>query len=181
MSKHAGKIYPTISLVLIMLTSCLQPPVVNPERTSPPAAKIPQTSPQSSTSPSHLSPLEHEFIITIRQYLGVPYKWGGADKAGMDCSGLVITVYRQVFDMRLPHNSGQLSRLGTPISRSNLALGDLVFFRTGNGTRISHVGIYLAESNFVHASSSKGVTISNMATNPYYVHRFVSGRRIARF
>lgn len=179
MWKKGNIIYLIALLFIFVLSSCTPAPPWNPETNTRRRTQQRQPRPETKQS-SHLSPKKQELLATIKQYLGVPYKWGGVDKSGMDCSGLVITIYRDVFDMALPHNSSQLSKLGTRINRHKLTLGDLVFFRTGNGPQISHVGIYLADSHFVHASSSSGVTISNMATNSYYVHRFVSGRRMLK-
>ena len=184
MAKRYDIIYLVFLFVVFMLTSCAPPQSMTQREIQPQVTEeIPATPRPEEPAPtrSGLSPVKKEFIATVKHYLGTPYKWGGIDESGMDCSGLVITIYQQVLNMSLPHSSRQLYHLGKPVNRENLTLGDLIFFATDNGPRISHVGIYLADANFVHASSSKGVTISNIATNPYYLPRFVGARRITAF
>jgi len=94
---------------------------------------------------------------------------------GTDCSGFVGAVYRTVYNKNLARNSADMLRLNCrSISRQNLREGDLVFFATGLTRRVSHVGIYLKDGKFAHASSSKGVIISNLSET-YYQRRWVSG------
>jgi peptidoglycan endopeptidase LytE len=100
-----------------------------------------------------------------RQFVGAPYQWGGTSSAGFDCSGLVYTVYAH-FGIMLPRKAADQHAVGTPVSKSNLKPGDLVFFNT-NGSAYSHVGIYLGNGKFISATTSHGVTISDL-DNPYY-------------
>lgn len=87
-------------------------------------------------------------VVSIAmQYLGVPYVWGGASPAGFDCSGLVMYVYSQV-GISLPHSAAAQYEAGTPISQSELAPGDLVFFGDGG---IEHVGIYIGGGSMIQA------------------------------
>ncbi|MCK5740340.1 C40 family peptidase, partial [bacterium] len=129
MWKKDNIIYRIALLFIFILISCTPAPPWNPKENTRRGTQQLQPLPETKP-PSHLSQEKQELLANIKQYLGVPYKWGGVDKSGMDCSGLVITVYRDVFDITLPHNSRQLSKLGSPIPRHNLTLGDLVFFRT---------------------------------------------------
>ena len=109
-------------------------------------------------------------------FLGVPYRYGGKDRYGMDCSGLVVAVYKKTFKMDIPHNSLKLYRLGKDVGIHEIKTGDLVFFRSKTA-KISHVGIYLGKNIFIHASSSRGVIESNL-TSPYYIKRFIGAKRI---
>ena len=112
------------------------------------------------------------------QYLGVPYVYGGASPSGFDCSGFTMYVYNQL-GISLPHGATPQLKYGTYVSRSELQPGDLVFFSDGSYPA-SHVGIYVGDDQFIHASSSTGngycVCVSSLNTN-YYSRNFVGGRR----
>lgn len=99
------------------------------------------------------------------EWRGVPYRLGGASKGGIDCSALVQITYRDLFAIDLPRETGDLARVAPPVSAKELRSGDLVFFKTALWS--SHVGIYLADGKFMHASASRGVIISDLA-NPYW-------------
>lgn len=119
-------------------------------------------------------------IQQIENYLGVRYKWGGSTSSGMDCSGFVKTVFENSVDIELPHNARQLFNFGKKAEENALAFGDLVFFKNIGARGISHVGIYLADSNFVHASTKRGVVVSNIKSK-YYQERYVAAKRIYKF
>jgi len=124
-------------------------------------------------------PLEgqHRFVQAALQYQGVKYRYGGMSTRGMDCSGLVALVLRN-YDINAPHNSKALYKLGKNVSHGNLQPGDLVFFHT---TRpgISHVGIYIGDGKFIHASSSKGRVRIDRIDGGYYRQRFVGAKRVS--
>ncbi|MDY0072843.1 MAG: C40 family peptidase [Thauera sp.] len=111
-------------------------------------------------------------------YLGVRYRFGGTSpKTGLDCSGLVLNVFRNALDVELPRTAGEMSRLGEKIARHDLKPGDLVFFNTMRRA-FSHVGIYLGEGEFVHAPSTGGkVKIEKLASS-YWAKRFNGARRL---
>ena len=115
----------------------------------------------------------------VRSYLGVPYKWGGTTRDGMDCSALTRAVYREAYGVELPRTSRQMYRLGKPVSvPDQLRSGDPVFFRLGtSGPGISHVGIYVGDGRFAHASSSRGGVIAPLSS-PYFDKRFAGARRV---
>jgi cell wall-associated NlpC family hydrolase len=93
---------------------------------------------------------------------------GGTDQRGVDCSGFVKAVYKNVFRVDLPRTTKGQLRQGTSVRRYELQAGDLVFFKPPNYPR--HVGIYLSNNEFVHASKTKGVTISRI--DPHYWGRY---------
>jgi cell wall-associated NlpC family hydrolase len=111
-------------------------------------------------------------------YLGTRYRYGASSARGFDCSGFTSYIYRQ-HGISLPHNSAAQYRMGKPVSRSELRPGDLVFFRT-RGNRISHVGIYIGNGKFVHASSARGRVRVDTLTSGYYHQRYVGARRITK-
>lgn len=117
-----------------------------------------------------------EIVDTAKDYLGTPYVYAGVSKKGVDCSGLVHTVYKDVTRKALPRRVVDLLNAGTSIPGS-LAPGDLVFFDTTGGP--SHVGIYIGGKKFVHAASEgprTGVIISSMEER-YYRTRYIGARR----
>ncbi len=117
-----------------------------------------------------------ELMRVIDSYLGTPYRIGGDTHSGMDCSGFSMVVFDSVFNIPLPHNAREQSRLGERVSKDDLRVGDLVFFRTV-GRRISHVGIYLGDGLFANASVSEGVTISSLDST-YYKRRYAGARKL---
>ncbi|GAB4376567.1 MAG: NlpC/P60 family protein [Salibacteraceae bacterium] len=107
-----------------------------------------------------------ELYSFIRQWEGTPYKYGGTDRRGTDCSGFIGTLYREVYNLEVPRTTSQLAQFVRPVSIDNLSEGDMVFFDL-SGKKHSHVGVYLVNDYFVHASSSRGVIISSLKS-PYY-------------
>ena len=117
----------------------------------------------------------------IKSWLGTPYAGGGHQKqVGTDCSGFVMELYLNVYNMRIERR-GSLMYYNNcePISKDALREGDLVFFHDGSGSRISHVGIYLRDNKFAHASSSRGVVIDDLNAK-YYVNHFYAAGRVKR-
>lgn len=112
----------------------------------------------------------------INEWHGVPYKYAGKDKSGIDCSGLTSMLYLKVYKKTISSNTKALVGEVKKISESDLKEGDLVFFNT-NGKSISHVGVYLQNNKFVHASTKKGVMISDM-NEPYFKKTYVSSGRV---
>ncbi|WP_422527769.1 NlpC/P60 family protein [Serratia fonticola] len=113
----------------------------------------------------------------LRQWYGTPYRYGGLDRGGVDCSGFVYRTFSDRFDMQLPRSTAQQTGLGTKVSRDELMPGDLVFFKTGSGENGLHVGIYDTNDEFIHASTSKGVTRSSL-NNVYWRKVYWQARRI---
>ncbi len=124
-----------------------------------------------------ITPLDQSKIMrSISRYMGVPYAYGGSGSNGMDCSGYTMAVYKESIGKLLPRSAHDQVNIGTPVSFTDLKFGDLVFFNT-TGTSASHVGIYLGDDLFAHASVSLGVTISSLESS-YYKKRYEVARRI---
>lgn len=119
------------------------------------------------------------FRNSVESFLGTPYVWGGNTRTGVDCSGFTKLVLNEN-GYQIPRVSRDQAKVGTPVRKDGLKLGDLVFFDTKGYGKITHVGIYLGGNILVHASSSKGVTIV-LFSNKYFQSRYVSARRIIRY
>lgn len=120
--------------------------------------------------------VRQQVIATSKQYIGVPYVWGGSSPSGFDCSGLVQYAFNR-HGITLPRTTKQQWTVGTEISKSALQPGDLVFFANTYTSGISHVGIYVGDNQFIHASSSKGVIISSLS-NSYWASHYYGARQI---
>jgi cell wall-associated NlpC family hydrolase len=113
----------------------------------------------------------------IARWIGTPYRAGQSSRKGTDCSGLVSVVYKTVYGKELARSSAAMLRLNCrPVANpANLREGNLVFFHTSKNSKLpSHVGIYLKDRKFAHASTSRGVVISSL-NEPYYLKRWISG------
>lgn len=115
-------------------------------------------------------------LSEVMEWLGTPYRYGGHTRQGVDCSGLVNHIYLKVYNINLERSSVNMARNIHKVNKSHLREGDLVFFRI-NQNNISHVGIYISNNKFVHASTSRGVIVSDM-DQEYYRRRFAFGGRI---
>ncbi|WP_330982661.1 MULTISPECIES: C40 family peptidase [Enterobacterales] len=113
----------------------------------------------------------------LTNWRGTPYRYGGSTRRGVDCSAFVMMTFRDQFDMQLPRDTENQARVGTKIDKDDLLPGDLVFFKTGSGGSGLHVGIYDTDNQFIHASTSQGVTRSSL-DNVYWRKNFWQARRI---
>ncbi|MFC7368163.1 MULTISPECIES: C40 family peptidase [Vreelandella] len=109
-----------------------------------------------------------------QRWAGTPYRIGGSSDSGIDCSALVQNVFLDTFNLELPRTTGDQVHEGRPIDRQELQAGDLVFFRPPGP--YNHVGIYVGDGRFLHASSSQGVIISNL-NNSYWKRYYWQSRR----
>lgn len=115
----------------------------------------------------------------VSTWLGTRYKYAGLSRKGLDCSGFTYLIYEKVYRMKIPRSTSDLSAMEMKnVGKSSLKAGDLVFFATSKDkNRISHVGLYLKEGKFIHASTSKGVIVSDL-NEGYYQRTWVRGGRI---
>jgi cell wall-associated NlpC family hydrolase len=143
--------------------------VVAPDGSAPGAAGRPRFHPTDERG------LRASLVESARGYLGVPYLFGGTTERGFDCSGLTVAVYR-LNGLRLPRSSRAQFEAGSPVDLGKARAGDLVFFATKGGDRISHVGLYLGHGVFIHAPrSGQGIRQDDLSDR-YYQRTFLGAR-----
>ena len=120
--------------------------------------------------------LRESLVKTAREFIGVPYLWGGTSREnGFDCSGLTMTVY-QLNGLNLPRHSATQYDAGNPVDKQELQKGDLIFFATNGNGKVSHVGIYIGNGRFIHAPSrGKTIRIESMSCS-FFTKRFIGAR-----
>ncbi len=130
----------------------------------------------------HYSAKADKVLSTAKTFLGTPYRYGGVTRSGIDCSSLVQQSFKP-HNISLPRVSKDQAKKGKFVSKSRLEKGDLVFFATNGGGKVSHVGIVVdpkgMNSSFIHASYSKGVMVSNL-NNSYWSKRYLHARRVIK-
>lgn len=160
--------------------------VQNPAQTSPKSTQssvAPQNNAEADSakdaSPSRgVTQTASDILLTAKKYLGVRYVYGGESAKGFDCSGFVQYVFNK-HGINLPRSSSQQATVGVKVSKSEAKPGDLVYFNTQAGKAISHVGIYLGNNQFIHASQNDGITITSLDSS-YYKPRLVTIKRVLR-
>lgn len=116
---------------------------------------------------------------TATAWLGVPYRYGGTSRTGIDCSALAGHIYREVYGFDLPRTVADMLKGGKPVNGQNFKEGDLLFFKNTRTGPVDHVGIYLGDGRFIHASTSSGVIISDFGSG-LYRRRLITARRYVR-
>jgi|GEM_PF-428441 len=114
--------------------------------------------------------------LILQDYLGKPYRGKSIFVRGVDCSLFAREVFKQFDEIELPRTVHEQYKMGREIPYGHLAFGDLVFFRTERN-KVSHVGVYIGDDRFIHASTSRGVIISSMSEK-YWAQRYAGGRRV---
>ncbi|WP_423146454.1 C40 family peptidase [Rubrolithibacter danxiaensis] len=112
----------------------------------------------------------------VYDWIGTPYRLGGDTKKGIDCSGFAYQLYDKVFNTVIGNNSRNIFSMVNPVDKDELKEGDLVFFKIKSRS-ISHMGVYIGDNKFAHASSSRGVMISNL-DEPYWKRYYYKGGRL---
>ncbi|WJT08491.1 C40 family peptidase [Vibrio harveyi] len=160
MSKVRNLFFPLI--ISVLLSACSSGP-------------DPETQVNASLPVNQLLSGNQDLYQFYNEWEGTPYRLGGTKKSGIDCSAFVQKAFVEAYKMSLPRTTRQQSKQGVEMSWSDAQQGDLVFFKTKRSTY--HVGIYLGNKQFMHASTSKGVIISRI-DNPYWASKFWQVRRV---
>jgi len=134
------------------------------------------TEAQAAVSPE-AEKLADEIIAYAKTLLGVPYRWGGYSTKGFDCSGFTKYVFAK-FGIDLPRSSYAYSGIGTKVSRSELRKGDILMWDTEKNGTIGHVGIYMGDGMFIHASTSKGKVVTRSLSS--YSEKYMGARRVIK-
>ena len=150
---------------IVSLIGCASKPTTSTSRSNNKAV---------SSKPIYSGSIETRLNTHLRSWKGTPYKLGGLNKRGIDCSGFVYTTYRDVFGRKIARSTKLQSRMGLQVSKQKLKIGDLIFFKTGRRER--HVGIYTGQGKFIHASTSKGVIRSQLDSKYWRTHYWKSIR-----
>lgn len=162
---HSGFSKALIALALVALAGCSIAPSRSPEPSRPPLVVGDRGK-------------GHEVVMHAFGLIDIDYRFGGKNpESGLDCSGMVSYLYREVTGARLPHNAAAIAQLARPIDRQAIQPGDLLFFNT-QGRPFSHVAIFVGDDRFVHAPSTNGKIRINRLSERYYASRFESARTI---
>ncbi|MDE6669993.1 MAG: C40 family peptidase [Muribaculaceae bacterium] len=163
----------SVTAIIFIMTGC---------RTHRKGQKLHGTPVSEYVVPANVSAGQQELVDEAMTWLGTPYKYSWQIKGkGTDCSGMVVEVYGHIGVDGLPRNSAKQAEYCRNLKAKDVEVGDLVFFATGKDPhKISHVGIMLDKDNFIHASTSKGVVISQIST-PYYTRTFKQYGRVPGF
>lgn len=121
--------------------------------------------------------IKSDIMNSIMDWLGTPYRFGGVNEGGIDCSAFVRAVYKSAGSIMLPRTARVQYTVGRPVQQDDLQFGDLVFFNTRRRVYVSHVGIYLGDNLFAHASSRHGVTVSSLESS--YKRLYIGARRFS--
>ncbi|MBY4946771.1 C40 family peptidase [Cupriavidus respiraculi] len=168
-ARHARLTLPLTLGLALLLAACAGSPPVRHGQSSRPSGK-PIVDPSAGLE---------EISIQAMSLVGTPYRYGGnTPDSGFDCSGLVRYVVARAANVNLPRTTEAMGTRGTPLQRSEVASGDLVFFNT-TGRGNSHVGIYVGQNRFVHAPATGGTVRLEDMTKPYWASRYNGARRVA--
>ena len=151
-------------LGLLILTGCGQP-----------SYKQSAASVSSISSIRTSTPISGPLYAQYLEWRGTPYRLGGNSRQGVDCSSFVQQTFSQRLGISLPRTTAEQHRIGESVARDQLQTGDLVFFKTE--VKVRHVGIYLGDQVFLHASTSQGVTLSRL-DNVYWSPRYWKAKRV---
>lgn len=158
-----------LAFLALALGGCASSGNLQPD-SSPELQPLPTEAPRSASASEKAQKLWQVF----ERYRGTPYEYGGTSPNGFDCSGFILTAYREGLGKRLPRTTTQMLASGDVVHPGEIKPGDVVFFQIGG--KEQHAGIYMGGDRFIHASSSTGVTLSSIS-GYYWKGRLTQARR----
>lgn len=174
-----------ITIFALLLTAACASQQTTDNRAQPGHAKQQMTKPANMPVEDEVnalisrSQMADDVLLQAMAQIGVPYRWGGSSpQTGFDCSGLIGYVFNNSMNIKLPRSTTEMMRLKAPvIERSRLRSGDIVFFATSGGRRVSHAGIYVGDNRFIHAPSSGGKVRIDSLDMPYWNKAYLQAKR----
>ncbi|MDO4510646.1 MAG: NlpC/P60 family protein [Bacteroidales bacterium] len=176
------KLVPMLFAMVLALSACHTKKSASATTTHYPTRRPVRVSDEWKTLNITLTSRDNKLLYKeIKSWLGAPYRYGGNTRNGVDCSGFVHQIYKTVYKQKIQRNSAKIFEKNCRmIDVDDLEEGDLLFYKTSKkNDRITHVGIYLKENKFAHASSSRGVVISDI-TEEYFINHFYAAGRVER-
>ena len=168
----------TFICAIFILSGCGTTPKKPKTKTTPKKTAATQSAKTIKITHVNAQKGGQEVMMYAMSLIGIGYKFGGSNpQAGFDCSGMVNYIYQNALGVKLPRTARDIAASSTPISKSNLKVGDLVFFNT-SGNDYSHMGIYIGENRFVHAPSTNGFIRTESLDSKYFSTRFTSARTL---
>ena len=180
-SKMMGK---KVIIALLLALSCMFVQAQSIDKDQKPVEKIEDPDNLASEYFSQIMGVALSATSNLKLYqfvydwIGTPYRLGGGSKKGIDCSGFAFELYNKVFNTLIGNNSRNIFSMVNPINKSELKEGDLVFFKIGSRS-ITHMGVYMGNNKFAHASTSKGVMISDLDEAYWRKYYYKGGRLLA--
>jgi|GEM_PF-261890 len=180
-----------VSLVMLLVGCSTTTSLPQPQRTEPepvigsstsapmqtPAPTLPPATPATGNTPTTAMDYGDEIALRAIALVGKPYRYGGADLQGFDCSGMVYFIHQAV-GIDVPRTAAEQQQVAQHIDKADLQPGDLLFFRTTRAKRTSHVGVYVGENRFVHAPQSGKLIELRTLDDEYYSKRLVGRGRL---
>ena len=161
-----------MKLLLLVLAALLLLSGCSSKKVSKPTYKTKKTATKTKHTGNWINKaLSKEYA----KWDGVPYKYGGTSRKGVDCSSLMQILYRDAFGLQIPRTTKSQAKIGYQIKKNSSREGDLIFFKTGYNTR--HSGIIVEKGKFIHSSTKYGVMISSL-NNPYWKSKYWQTRRV---
>ena len=164
--KFSTALWTLACLMLLLGTGCAPKVMIQPFPDESASTPPPETTPDKS-------PISQTILAQYQTWKGVPHRTGGMSRRGIDCSGLMVTVFREAFSLELPRTSREQSRLGHEVRLHDRRPGDLVFFKDRGR---NHIGVVVDQHRFLHTSYSAGVTLSEF--DSYWKPRLKRVRRV---
>ncbi|MBS7326050.1 MAG: C40 family peptidase [Thiopseudomonas sp.] len=171
----------TVISILLLSAACATHQGPSKQTASIDKVKAQHAKPVKTTQPTVITrtQMADDVLLRAMAQIGTPYRWGGSSpQTGFDCSGLIGYVFSQSAGYQMPRTTTEMMQVVAPqIERNRLRSGDIVFFATNGGRRVSHAGIYVGDNRFVHAPASGGKVRIDSLDMPYWNKAYLQAKR----